>query len=598
MPIDSPGAPTEHYQSRLELRLDEAARCQRRHIWLGYARLALVVAGLLLVWFSFYRPVLSRWWVVLPCAAFVVVARRHSAVLAQLSQARRAIAFFERGLARVQDRWSDLPDREVRVDAASSLYARDLDLFGRGGLFNLLCTARTSVGEHTLGAWLLEPAAREEIQSRQEAIAELREHLNLSEELASREGAEVAALDVDALAAWGAGHEQPVPHPLRWIAPLLVVLTLLAAVRWAMTDSPVLFVLAIMVDATVTYSLQKRIETIFVAAGNAADSLRLASALIALLEGERFESAKLLSLQLSFRDSHGGASKALAHLATMAQAIEWRRNFIVRALDVPLLYSVQLAGAVQAWRRAHGASVGKWLEALGEFEALVSLATFSFEHPLDPFPEIVEGAPCFEALQLGHPMIPAAKCVRNDVALAGETRLLLVSGSNMSGKSTLLRAVGVNTVLAMAGATVRATSLRLTPLHVGASIQVHDSLQEGQSRFYAEILRLRAICALAEQRPPALFLLDELLDGTNSHDRLTGATGIAHALVTSGAIGLISTHDLALTGMEEAVNRVLRNVHFEDRIENDVMRFDFKLREGVVTSSNGVALMRMVGLKV
>lgn len=598
MPIDSPGAPTEHYQSRLELRLDEAAGCQRRHIWLGYARLALVIAGLLLVWFSFYRPVLSRWWVILPCAAFVVVARRHSAVLAQLSQARRAIAFFERGLARVQDRWSDLPDREVRVDAASSLYARDLDLFGRGGLFNLLCTARTSVGEHTLGAWLLEPAAREEIQSRQEAIAELRGHLNLSEELASREGAEVAALDVDALAAWGAGHEQPVPHPLRWIAPVLVVLTLLAAVRWAMTDSPVLFVLAIMVDATLTYSLQKRIETIFVAAGNAAHSLRLASALIAPLEGERFRSAKLLALQLSFRDSHGGASKALAHLATMAQAIEWRRNFIVRALDVPLLYSVQLAGAVQAWRRAHGASVGKWLEALGEFEALVSLATFSFEHPLDPFPEIVEGAPCFEALQLGHPMIPTAKCVRNDVALAGETRLLLVSGSNMSGKSTLLRAVGVNTVLAMAGATVRATSLRLTPLHVGASIQVHDSLQEGQSRFYAEILRLRAICALAEQRPPALFLLDELLDGTNSHDRLTGATGIALALVTSGAIGLISTHDLALTGMEEAVNRVLRNVHFEDRIENDVMRFDFKLREGVVTSSNGVALMRMVGLKV
>jgi DNA mismatch repair ATPase MutS len=167
----------------------------------------------------------------------------------------------------------------------------------------------------------------------------------------------------------------------------------------------------------------------------------------------------------------------------------------------------------------------------------------------------------------------------------------------MSGKSTLLRAVGINTVLAMAGAPVRAASLRMTPLRVGASIQVNDSLQEGRSRFYSEILRLRAICALAEEQPPVLFLLDELLDGTNSSDRLTGAKGIAHALLASGAIGLISTHDLALTAIEEDAH-ALRNVHFEERIEDDEMHFDFKLRDGVVTTRNGVALMRMVGLKV
>jgi len=220
-----------------------------------------------------------------------------------------------------------------------------------------------------------------------------------------------------------------------------------------------------------------------------------------------------------------------------------------------------------------------------------------FEHPNDPFPAFADSEPCFEAAALGHPLIAEAKCVRNDVSLARETRLLLVSGSNMSGKSTLLRAVGINTVLAMAGAPVRAASLRMTPLRVGASIQVNDSLQEGRSRFYSEILRLRAICALAEEQPPVLFLLDELLDGTNSSDRLTGAKGIAHALLASGAIGLISTHDLALTAIEEDAH-ALRNVHFEERIENDEMRFDFKLRDGVVTTRNGVALMRMVGLKV
>jgi DNA mismatch repair ATPase MutS len=195
-------------------------------------------------------------------------------------------------------------------------------------------------------------------------------------------------------------------------------------------------------------------------------------------------------------------------------------------------------------------------------------------------------------------LIAAANCVRNDVALAGETRLLLVSGSNMSGKSTLMRAVGINAVLAMAGTPVRATRMRMTPMHVGASIQVNDSLQEGRSRFYAEILRLRAICALAEEQPPVLFLLDELLGGTNSSDRLTGAEGIARALMASGAIGLISTHDLALTGIGAEGGQSLRNVHFEDHIENGQMRFDFKLREGAVTTKNGIALMRMIGLKV
>jgi DNA mismatch repair ATPase MutS len=261
------------------------------------------------------------------------------------------------------------------------------------------------------------------------------------------------------------------------------------------------------------------------------------------------------------------------------------------------MYSVQLALAGQKWRRAHGAALETWLRALRDLEALESLATYSFEHPDDPFPEIAEGLPCFEAAALGHPLIAAAKCVRNDVALGGDTKLLLVSGSNMSGKSTLLRAIGINAVLAMAGAPVRAARLRITHLHIGASIQVNDSLQEGRSRFYSEILRLRAICELAEQRPPILFLLDELLDGTNSSDRLTGATGIAHALLASGAIGLISTHDLALTEMTDN-DLPLRNVHFEERIEGGEMHFDFRLRDGIVTTRNGVALMRMVGLKV
>jgi DNA mismatch repair ATPase MutS len=353
----------------------------------------------------------------------------------------------------------------------------------------------------------------------------------------------------------------------------------------------------VLLDATITFGFGKRTHALFLGAERASDSLKLASVLIALWEQQQFESPLLKELQGRLAGKDQSASQALSSLSLLARIMEQHGNLMVRIFDAPLMYSIQVSLAAQAWRHKYGAVLESWLRALGELEALQSLATYSFEHPGDPFPDLAEGAPCFQAASLGHPLISATTCVRNDVELGTETRLLLVSGSNMSGKSTLLRAVGINTVLAMAGAPVRAASVRLTPLHVGASIQVNDSLQEGRSRFYSEILRLRAICELAEQRPPILFLLDELLDGTNSSDRLTGARGISQALLASGAIGFISTHDLAITEIGTGEN-ALRNVHFEERIEDGEMHFDFKLRDGVVTTRNGVALMRMVGLKV
>jgi DNA mismatch repair ATPase MutS len=291
-------------------------------------------------------------------------------------------------------------------------------------------------------------------------------------------------------------------------------------------------------------------------------------------------------------------SKAIENLKTIVQFIDSRDNLFVRLLDVPLMYSVQVAFAAETWRRAHSKAVSSWLNATGEIEALLSIAAYSYEHPADPFPEFVEGLPVFHAEELGHPLIPSAKCVRNTVSISRKTRALLISGSNMSGKSTLMRAVGINTVLAMTGAPVRAQRMQLTPLHVGASILVNDSLQEGSSRFYAEITRLRHICDLAEQRPPVLFLLDELLQGTNSKDRLIGAEAVVSELINSGAIGLVSTHDLALTDMQRSGEGHLQNMHLQDEIEDGKMKFDFKLREGVVTKSNGVELMRLIGLKV
>ena len=589
--------PRAIYRNRLAALESDAAACQRQHMLFGYARLALVVAGIAVTWFSFYQHLVSRWWLLAIFAVFVVVARRHSAVLQRKMEAQRAIEFFQRGMARIDDRWADLPARAAELHGTGSLFAEDLDLFRRGGLFELLNTARTSAGDDALTSWLLEPADRDAILARQAAIAELRGRTELHEQLTSCGQADFERLDVVALARWASGAEAAIPVSWRWTCPVLVILTIAAAVRYLATNHGWLLLLMAIIDATITFALLKRAQTLFVSAERASESLRLVSVLVERWEQQELTSPLLRELQQALHAAEATASHALARLALLTRMMEQRGNFIVRVFDAPLLYSVQLAGAAQAWKRRYGTSLELWLRSLGELEAVQSLATYSFEHPNDPFPELVTGEACFEATALGHPLIAESKCVRNDVSLGGETRLLLLSGSNMSGKSTLLRAVGINAVLAMAGAPVRAASLRMTPLQVGASIQVNDSLQEGRSRFYSEILRLRAICELAEERPPVLFLLDELLDGTNSGDRLTGAAGIAHALMTSGAIGLISTHDLALTAIGDGAH-ALRNVHFEERIENGEMRFDFRLRDGIVTTRNGVALMRMIGLKV
>jgi DNA mismatch repair ATPase MutS len=263
-----------------------------------------------------------------------------------------------------------------------------------------------------------------------------------------------------------------------------------------------------------------------------------------------------------------------------------------------LLWTPQLAFAIERWRVQLGPDLGRWIDAVGEFEALCAIAAFRYEHPDYAFPEIVEGAPRFEGDAIGHPLLPGDRCVRNDLTLSAENPVLIVSGSNMSGKSTLLRTIGINTVLGLAGAPVCANALRLSPLAIGASIRLQDSLLEGNSRFYAEILRLRQITELSQDGLPVLFLLDEILNGTNSHDRGIGAEAVVRNLAQSGALGLVTTHDLALTRFAESLSPRATNVHFQDHLEDGVIAFDYRMHPGVVTKSNALELMRAVGLDV
>ena len=591
-------SPAQEYLRRRALREAQVDRCEKIHIQLGNVRLLLAGITAVLAWMSFRSHLLTAWWISAPVVAFACLAFWHSRVLRSRELAERSVKFYERGLARIEDRWAGSGETGERFNDPHHVYAADLDLFGNASLFQLLSTARTRIGEERLAQWLLSPSTIDEILRRNAAIKELRGEVDLREDLAVLgEDARVGVHPAE-LVKWAESPQQLGRAWMRWLAPALAALAVLGAVVWGVWDTAALFIAVVVVEATFTYGLRKALDPVLEGTEHAFRDLDLLAGVLQRVESHTFHEPQLLALQRELVSGGIAAHQAIARLRTLVDLINSRHDMFVRIIDAPLMYTVQVAYAAERWRQAHGRAVRRWLDIVGDMEALLSLAAYSFEHPEDPFPEIVEGPASFEARGLGHPLLPAAVCVRNDISITEPIRVLLVSGSNMSGKSTLLRAVGVNVVLAMAGAPVRASRLRLSALQIGASIRVNDSLQEGSSRFYAEITRLRQIVDCARGNPPLLFLLDELLQGTNSKDRRIGGEGIVRALVARGAIGIVSTHDLALTDIGGSLDGHLHNVHFQDELINGRMTFDYTLRDGVVTKSNGLELMRSIGLDV
>ena len=583
------------YQRRLQEREATAAELQRRHLRLGYIRIAVFMAIVVLAWFSRGHSLLF-YLLIATIVFFIASGLVHRRVLRAMTIARRAAAVYLRGLARIEDRWAGAGETGDEFKDPLHPYAEDLDILGQSSLFQLLSTARTRMGKQCLARWLLAPASEQEIYERQAAILEFKRKVGLREDLAVTGESERIEAHPEELARWAQEHNGL--NDGRWWALLLAVLSM-AALVYAFIGLWTPFILSVLINGGITSRLRHRLEKVFAGLDESHKNLDSLAEILRRIEAEKFESPLLQRLQAQLQ-THGLApSGCIARLDTLAELDDSRHNWFVRLFDVPLLYSLQLAFALDRWRRKYGSGVPVWLDVTGQIEALASLGAYAFEHESDPFPELLPAAatPCFEGETLGHPLLPTSKCVRNDAKLGGENQVLLVSGSNMSGKSTYLRVLGINAVLAMMGAPVRAGRLRLSPLTVAASMRVSDSLQQGISHFYAEIKRIRQVIDLSSSHP-TLFLLDEILQGTNSRDRRIGTEGILRMLLRNGAIGLVTTHDLALTSLEEVFPGQIHNVHFQEKFADDKLFFDYRLRTGVVTTSNGIELMRSIGIDV
>jgi hypothetical protein len=590
--------PRREYTERLEARHAAVARHDARHRTLGNLRLAAAIAAAAIAWVAFAQRSIPAWWLALPVGIFVVLAIMHERVLRARAVCERAENYYEKALARLEDRWQGTGEAGDRYQDPAHPYSGDLDLFGRGSLFELLCTARTRMGEEMLAKWLREPAAVPELRERQAAVAELRSAVGLREDLAVLAEEARSGVHPEALAAWGEAAPVLRSGWERAAAAVLVLLMAGAAAAWIAWGRPSPFLIVALAEAGYLMHMRRRVGRVVVEVEGAAHDLAILSAVLGRLERERFTSPRLAALRAELDVDGRPPSARIARLNRLMELLDSRDHVLLRAVNPFILYTVWLAFAVEAWRRRSGPALRRWVQAVGEMEALCSLAGYAYEHPEDPFPEFTGDDAWFEGEALAHPLLPASRAVRNDVRLGGALRVTVVSGSNMSGKSTLLRTVGVNAVLAQAGAPVRARRLRMSPLQPAASIRVMDSLQGGISRFYAEITRLRLVVDLTGGPVPVLFLLDEFLHGTNSHDRRIGAEAIVRGLVERGAIGLVTTHDLALAQIANALAERGTNAHFEDTFENGKLHFDYRLRPGVVRKSNALELMRSVGLDV
>lgn len=604
MPTPDPRAV---YEARLAARQIDAARLDRKDRRLSQARAwvfgALVVAGV-----AAWRDAAPAWLAGVPALGFVVLVVVHARVARASERVERAIDHYREGLERLADRWSGRGPTGLDYAADDHPFAADLDLFGPGSLFDRLCRARTRAGEQTLAGWLADPFAGLEreadliaiVRARQASVIALRERVELREDLALLGARVRAELRPASLIAWGRtpGLSSGLMRLWSLARVLAAPFATIATLTWALGGGPWLLVGHALALGLVHRVSKDALAGLAGPLDRSVHELDLLAALIERVEREAVGDPRLDTL----REQLAGAAPAIARLRRLVGWYEAQHSSLFAPIAAMLAWAPGFGAAIERWRGEHGPRIAIWLAALGEWEALASLACYAFESPDDPFPVLVDpAAPCLHGDALAHPLLARAGAVPNSLALGEPARAqaYVISGSNMSGKSTFLRTVGSNVVLALAGAPVRARALELSPVRIGATLRIQDSLAAGRSRFWAELIRLRTITELAE-RGPLLFLLDEIFHGTNSHDRRIGAEALLRSLIERGAIGLLTTHDLALANAAAALAPRAINMHFQDELregEGD-LRFDYRMREGVVERSNALALMRAVGLRV
>ena len=597
---------TRPYAERVARHTSRRDDQQRRSTRVSRLRLATFLPGLALVLWALTHggaavPLVTG---LVLFVAFAVLVGYHARIEGRVAWHDALRVANERALARTERRWDDLPaaDAPVALDLSRHPYALDLDLFGRASLFQWLGPAATPNGSARLASWLVAPAEPDVVRARQGAVIELAQLDDWRERLAAQgiRAAGARQIEIDAFLSWAESRPSLPP----WLKPLVVVLTasiwILTALYYAGIVKGAYWLLPEAIGLLLWFVMQHTIDASLGRAGAGQSALGRYASLFEHATAPPFESPTLQAAQQRLSSEGRSAPECMRRFNRILGFATLR--YSAAMLHFPIqaftLWDFHILFALDRWRAHTGSRVRGWFDGLADLDALASLAAARFDNPTWCMPEL-HAEPLYAATALGHPLIPDDRRVSNDVTVGPPGTLLLVTGSNMSGKSTLLRSIGLNTVLAQAGGCVCATSLRLPPSDLQTSIRVQDSLELGLSYFMAALARLKGVVDAAERPRPGrvlLYLLDEILQGTNSAERGIAVRAVARHLLAAGAIGAMTTHDLNLAG-EEPLSTAARLVHFTETVdEHGGMRFDYQLLDGIATSRNALRLMRLIGI--
>lgn len=604
----------EEYREREQRFRTARAAADRRSRRLSHARLAAFAVLVVLLWLgadaaSASRPVFAAA-AAIAALGFVALVGWHGRVRRDERRLAALEAVNREAVARANHEWDKLPP-SVPGPAADHPYASDLDIFGPVSLWRLVGVVSTAPGRPVLREWLLAPATPGTVRARQAAVAELAPMLDLRDALTigARAAGNVAAADLDRFTAWCEREPWLTRRPgVLWLSRLIPAATVILIVLGVQDlVAPTLWLIPALAGVLLALWHRATLGQTLRDTGARATALHSYSVLFALVGAERFTSPLLQSLSAPFAAEGVGAAGRMRGLRRLMELAELRHSPMMHAVVHGFtLWDFHVVAGIERWRAEAGIHAREWLRALGEIEALAAIATLRADNSSWVFPELLEEGPArFEATQLGHPLIAPGVRVANDSTVGPPGTVLVITGSNMSGKSTLLRAIGLNAVLAQIGAPVCASTLRLTPLRVHTSMRIQDSIAAGLSFFMAELTRLKAIVDASREgsgagAPALLYLLDELLQGTNSAERQVAARTVIGHLVAHGAIGAVTTHDLELAAAPP-LSDAAQLVHFTETVTPDAdgaaMTFDYRLRPGPATSVNALKLMRMIGLR-
>lgn len=590
------------YETRVTRYRNDLAELDRRGGWLANFR---TITFLAFLGFGFWGGWTARPLLFLPAVAslagYVALAVIHAGVIRREEFARVKLQLNERGLKRLDGAWHDFPSTGAGKIPDGHLYGGDLDITGTGSLFQRLDETGTAAGEAQLISWLLAPAGdADAVRDRQAAVKELGPLIDFRQDLVAeaRLAGKKDKADPTRFLAWA--EAASTLSAIRWAFPIAHVLPPVTITLAFLASNDVISALPAWIGLILQIGLigltRKPIARMWEALSLGERGFVRFEETFRAIDAQRFTAPRLASLQRGLQDGPSVSSRLKRFARLMGFAELKHSGQMHPIINAITLWDLLVLFRIDAWRAEHGHGVRRWFESLAELEALSSFATWHFERPDDVFPDIDDGPVHVHAVALGHPLLNAP--VRNDVTLEGPGHAWIITGSNMSGKTTLMRATGLNTVMALAGLPVCATSMKVSRVQVLTSMRVKDSLEQGVSYFYAEVKRIKTVLDTAKaHRDRCLFFLDELFMGTNARERLIASKQLLTMLLDLGAAGAVTTHDLSLTELS-AERPTLRNVHFRDEMKNGDMTFDYTLREGVVQTTNALEVLRRAGVDV